>query len=53
VDTEDDLSFVRRVYAHFQGQDAFDWTDALALVESSPELLALNRHVRQKTLREG
>jgi spore coat polysaccharide biosynthesis protein SpsF len=53
VDTPEDLEFVREVYAHLGGDDSFSWHDALRLLESEPELLAINSHVRQKTLREG
>jgi len=47
VDTPEDLELVRRIYGHF-GDDRFAWTDVLKLLERQPELLEINRHVRQK-----
>ncbi|MGH9492094.1 MAG: cytidylyltransferase domain-containing protein [Terriglobales bacterium] len=51
VDTEEDMEFARRVYAHFS-DDRFGWRDVLRLVSEHPELEELNRHVRQKTPQE-
>lgn len=52
VDTQEDLDFVREVYARFGDDDSFSWREVLALLEREPELMALNRHVRQKSLQE-
>lgn len=53
VDTPEDLEFVRQVYAHFSGRAEFTWRDVLALLERQPELMEINKNVRQKALREG
>ena len=50
VDTYEDLAFIRQVYARFGGDDGFSWKDVLALVQSDPELAAINAAVRHKTL---
>jgi spore coat polysaccharide biosynthesis protein SpsF (cytidylyltransferase family) len=47
------LEFVRQVYAHFSGRAEFTWRDVLALLERQPELMEINKNVRQKALREG
>lgn len=49
VDTPEDLEFVRQVYALlYPDNPLFDRHDVLALLERKPELLSINRHVRQK-----
>ena len=52
VDTPEDYEFISRVFAHFGGEDDFSWHDVLSLLKSSPELQEINRHIRQKALRE-
>ncbi|CAN5355347.1 glycosyltransferase family protein [soil metagenome] len=52
VDTHEDLEFVRVVYSRFGNRDAMSWRDVLALLEREPELLAINRDVRQKAVKE-
>ena len=47
VDTEEDLSFSRRIYDHF-GHDAFSWRAVLKLLEEHPEWVEINSHIRQK-----
>jgi len=51
VDTPEDLAFVREVYARLD--DDFAWHDVLQILAQEPQLMELNRHVRQKALREG
>ena len=53
VDTHEDLSFVRSVYGRFDNQDTFSWHDVLKVLDREPELVELNRHIRQKKLEEG
>lgn len=53
VDTPEDLYFVRQIYQRLGGDVAFRWQDVLDLLEREPELLAINRDVRQKALAEG
>jgi spore coat polysaccharide biosynthesis protein SpsF len=50
VDTSEDLAFMRQVYARFGGRDDFSWQDVLALVQSEPELAAINASVQHKSL---
>jgi spore coat polysaccharide biosynthesis protein SpsF len=49
VDTSEDLTFVRKIYEHFQN-DAFTWREVLHLLEAHPEWLEINRHVQQKVV---
>jgi spore coat polysaccharide biosynthesis protein SpsF len=49
VDTEEDLEFVRAVYAQFGGQD-FDHLDVMDLLHRKPDLRALNAAVEQKEI---
>lgn len=53
VDTREDLNFVRSVYSRFNNQDTFGWHDVLKVLDGEPELIDLNRHIRQKSLEEG
>ena len=50
VDTSEDLEFIRQVYTRFDGKDDFSWQDVLTLVQSDPDLAAINAAVRHKTL---
>lgn len=47
VDTAEDLDLCREIYAAFP-DDRFGWHEALALVQSRPELVRLNSHVCQR-----
>ena len=49
VDTADDLTFIREIYARFGGRDDFTWGDVLALLEKEPELVEINAHVQHKS----
>ena len=49
VDTIEDLTFVRKIYDHFQN-DTFTWREVLHLLETHPEWLEINRHVQQKVV---
>jgi len=49
VDTVEDLTFVRKIYNHFQS-DNFSWKDVLNLLEMHPEWLEINRPVQQKVV---
>jgi len=53
LDTEEDLQFLRAVYARFGGRDDFGWGEVLSLLEREPGLVEINRHVIQKALHEG
>lgn len=52
LDTEQDLEFLRAVYARFPGRDDFNGQDVLSLLEREPHLSDLNRDVVQKALHE-
>lgn len=52
VDTPEDYEFICRIFAHFDGQDDFTWHDVLAMLKLNPGLDEINRHIRQKELRE-
>ena len=49
VDTPEDLTFVRKIYEHFQ-KDTFNWEEVLHLLKLHPEWLEINRHVQQKVV---
>ncbi len=53
VDTSDDLAFVREVYARFRPRTDFGWKEVLVLLQREPQLVELNRQVRQKAPEEG
>lgn len=53
LDTAEDFELIRAIYHQFGNHDEMRWQDVLKLLEREPELLALNAHVRQKTLQEG
>lgn len=48
VDTVEDLELVRAVYQRLGNRDDFNWREAIGLMECSPELMEINRHVQQK-----
>lgn len=49
VDTEDDLAFVRKIYAELH-DDLFDTDEILTLLAMRPELVAINASVAQKAV---
>jgi spore coat polysaccharide biosynthesis protein SpsF len=49
VDTPEDLSLLRLIYAAFDDADDFTWQDVLALFKRQPELAIINEHVQHKT----
>jgi spore coat polysaccharide biosynthesis protein SpsF len=49
VDVPEDLELVRRVYSHF-GESDFGWMEVVDLLLAKPELLELNRSVKQKVI---
>jgi spore coat polysaccharide biosynthesis protein SpsF len=53
VDTPDDLTLLREIFAHFPGCDHFPWQDILALFEREPDLGRINSAVRHKDFRES
>jgi spore coat polysaccharide biosynthesis protein SpsF len=53
VDTPEDLKFVREIFSRVKDVNAFTWKDVLAILEAEPELMDINRNVRQRTYREA
>ena len=53
VDTPADLDFVQAVYARLGNDDSFSWRHVLKILDREPDLMDLNRHIRQKALEEG
>lgn len=49
IDAIEDLTFVRKIYDHFQN-DSFTWREVLNLLEMHPEWLEINRHIQQKAV---
>jgi spore coat polysaccharide biosynthesis protein SpsF len=52
VDTPEDLTFIREVFARLQDKPNFTWHDVLHVVENEPELTKINSGVRHKTMKE-
>ena len=52
VDTPEDFEFVSQIYRHFRNSDDFSWLKVLDLLSDRPELADINRHIRQKELRD-
>jgi len=53
VDTAEDLSFIRALYAKAGNDDAASWRALASIIEKEPALAEINRHVRQKSVEEG
>jgi spore coat polysaccharide biosynthesis protein SpsF len=53
LDTPEDLTFLKALYASLGNRDDFSWRDAIQIVEQQPELAAINRHVIQKAVRHS
>jgi len=49
VDTPDDLRFVRTVFENFQ-KDQFTWKEIVEFLQAHPEILEINKEIRQKNL---
>ena len=49
VDEPDDLTLIKKIYAHFTHDD-FSWTEVIQLLEEHPEWIEINRHVKQKVV---
>jgi spore coat polysaccharide biosynthesis protein SpsF len=50
LDTAEDLELLRAIYAQFNHEDDFSWSEIIQLMERSPELAELNSHIVQKVL---
>lgn len=53
VDTPEDLIFIRTVYERFGEAKEVGWKDVLRLLEYEPDLIAINQHIKQKSLIAG
>lgn len=53
VDTDEDLQFVRAIYARMKEKPCFSGADVLSLLEEDSELKKLNEAVQQKAIHEG
>jgi spore coat polysaccharide biosynthesis protein SpsF len=52
VDTTEDLRFVREIFSRLKDTDSFTWNDVLAILDQEPELMQINRNIRQRTFRD-
>jgi spore coat polysaccharide biosynthesis protein SpsF len=52
LDTAEDLTFLRAVYARMGNDDHFTWHDVLTVLDKDPSILNLNRSVSQKMLHD-
>lgn len=52
VDTPEDLTFIRKIFAHLRNKPDFTWYDVLQIVQEHPELTEINATVRHKTMTE-
>ncbi|MBN2329416.1 MAG: glycosyltransferase family protein [Candidatus Omnitrophica bacterium] len=49
VDAPEDFSLMTIIYKHF-GERFFNWREAVSFLHSQPDLLEINRHIKQKKL---
>ncbi|GAB4488808.1 MAG: glycosyltransferase family protein [Anaerolineales bacterium] len=52
VDTPEDLTFMREIFARLNGRPDFTWYDVLEIVQREPDLTQINAAVRHKTMTE-
>jgi spore coat polysaccharide biosynthesis protein SpsF len=52
VDTIQDLTFIREVFARLKEKPGFTWYDVLKIVQAEPELAKINAQIRHKTMTE-
>lgn len=52
VDTPEDLTFIREIFARLDGKTDFTWYDVLEIIQQHPELAQINAIVRHKTMTE-
>lgn len=52
VDTPEDLALIREIFNHFDGSNSFSLGEVIELLETRPELLAINAHVGHKGYRD-
>jgi spore coat polysaccharide biosynthesis protein SpsF len=52
VDTPEDLTFIREIFARLGGNPNFTWYDVLAIVQKNPELAEINAGIRHKAMTE-
>jgi spore coat polysaccharide biosynthesis protein SpsF len=52
VDTPEDFEFISHIYRQFHGKDDFSWREVIAYLNQNPEVADINRHIRQKELKE-
>lgn len=52
VDTPADLAMVREVFAQLDTAATENWRDVIDLLEREPQIVAINRHIRQKQLNQ-
>jgi len=53
VDTQEDLEFVRAVYARFSPREDFGWEEILGLLDREPDLASINAGVMHKSYRDA
>src|ERR1700722_11587766 len=53
LDTAEDLTFIRAIYARVEDRRNFGWRDVLGILDREPELAEMNRMVEQKKIHEG
>ena len=49
LDTPEDFELITKIYQHF-GHGDFTWQEVTALLDSNPELVALNKMIKQKVV---
>jgi spore coat polysaccharide biosynthesis protein SpsF len=52
VDTPEDLTFIREIFARLGDKKDFSWYDVLEIVQKEPELAKINAEIRHKTMTE-
>jgi spore coat polysaccharide biosynthesis protein SpsF len=52
VDTPEDLALIREIFAHFRCTNAFSLGEVVELLETQPDLMAINARVGHKGYRD-
>jgi spore coat polysaccharide biosynthesis protein SpsF len=52
VDTPEDLTFIREIFARLGENPDFTWYDVLSIIQKEPELAEINAGIRHKTMTE-
>ncbi len=52
VDTDEDLKFVREIFKRLKNPENAGWENILEIIKREPELQLINKHIKQKELKD-